>query len=359
MSKRNFIILIVFNLILLAELVFSLYQASKNPESVTLVFLTYFLILVIPTFIIGRIIVKKLLTHPLPSTMETLDTQLEEQKALYAKLIENEKPFSEYLKKPEIVNNILKKRELIGKLSIIFIILLMFSFLDGCVNKLLHPPNLLDLMPGQSVDVNAPLEKRTEIHELTYNTTSEDIQLKFDSVYSGFWLGGTEWKGVLTVSPNIKPGQYQVTVNTKEGQKFPFVFFVRIHENKESIQKVSMSLIKKISGLSSWSVFILSAFLIAITALYILKLSNKIEKVMIQNGQAEVFFVKKGQFVIEVIFGLGNKNNIKPGDVLNIYTDKGQPVGNVIVQRSTDKDSIGIVKAEYNVKPGFIVAVKK
>ncbi|MEN2986339.1 MAG: hypothetical protein ABDH16_06760 [Thermodesulfovibrionaceae bacterium] len=359
MNKKNLVILIVFNSILLAELVFSLYQASKNPENVTVVFLSYFLILVIPTFIIGRVVVKRLLTLPKP-TKGTLDLQLEEQKILYEKLFESERPIEGNLEKPKSVVHILKRRELIGKLSILFMILFIFSFLDGCVNKILHPPNLLDLMPGQSVNVNAPLEKKVKgIDELIYTTTSDKIKLTFNEIYTGFWLGGTEWRGVLTVDSDIKPGNYQVVVNTKEGQKFPFVFYIRIHDSKESLKRASMSLTKKISGLSPWLVFAFSGLLIAVIAFYILKLSNKIEAIMLQNGQAEVFFVKRGQLVTEILFGLGSKDNIKPGDILNIYTDKGKPIGNVIVQLCTDKNSVGIVKAEYNVKPGFIVAVIK
>ncbi|MCS7215071.1 MAG: hypothetical protein RMI30_02990 [Thermodesulfovibrio sp.] len=363
MNRRNIILLVIFNLIILAELIFSLYEASKDPENVTLIFVQYFILLIIPTFIIGRIILKKLVRRQVEESSQVITKESEEQKALYAQLNEKEELFkdSQILQKPENIKGIIRKRAFLGKLGLLFIIIMAISFLDGCVNRLLHPMNLVNILPGQSINVNAPLEKKVnDVGELSYTSTSDMIRLQFDSIYSGFWVGGTEWRGVLKVDPNIKPGEYKLTINIKENEsKKPFVFIVRVHENITSLNRSSMSFITRATGISPWIVFGTSILLIVMVVLLMLKLSNKIEFIMLQNGQAEVFFVRRSDFLTEIAFGLGKKNNIKPGDVLNIYTEKGIPVGKVIVQNSTDENSIGIVKAEYNVKPGFIVAVKK
>lgn len=361
-SQRNILILIIFNLIILLELCFCLAQASKDPENVVIVFLKYFLFLIIPTFIIGRFVVKRLITQGEPISQEVkISPFKEEQRIWYSQLTEKEESLTEPLQIPITIKKIAKKKIFLERLTILFFVTFIVSFFDGCVNKLLHPPNLLNLLPGQSVKVNAPLEKKISgVHELTYISTSEDIKLEFQEIYSGFWLGGTEWRGILSVTPNIKPGQYQVIIQIKEFEsKRPFVFIVRIHESIEHLKKSSMSLIKKTIGVSPWIVFITSGFFIVLTVLSILKFSNKIEAIMKAEGQAEVFYIRKGEFITEIGFGLGSKNNLKPGDVLNLYTDKGQPVGAVLVQHTAEEYSIGIVKTESNVKPGFIVALKK
>lgn len=362
-NRRNIIILIVFNSIILFELCFSLAQASKNPENVVLVFLKYLFFLIIPTFIIGRFVIKKFLIQEerAVSNITTYSNLKEEEKALYSQLTEKEETYTEPLQIPKSVKEISKKKKFLEKLSILFIFMLIISFFDGCVNKLLHPPNILNLLPGQSVLVNAPLEKKVDgVHELTYTATSENIKLEFKEIYSGFWLGGTEWRGVLTVNPHTKPGEYQVIIQIKDFEsKRPFIFFVKVYQNIEELRKSSMSLIKKTLGISPWIFFIISFLLFLITIFSILMFSNKIEAVMSANGQAEVFFIKKRDLVTEIGFGLGTKNNLKSGDVLSLYTDKGYPVGNVIVLHTMEEYSIGIVKSEHNVKPGFIVASKK
>lgn len=360
---RNIIILVIFNLIILAELVFSLYKASKDPENVTLIFLQYFILLIIPTFIIGRIILKKFFARKIQETQQISSPESEEQKSLYLQLKEREESLTqtEKLQKPPLIKGILKKRALLGKLGAVLIIIMFISFLDGCANRLLQPMNILNLLPGQSIKVNAPLEKKvSDVKDLSYTSTSDMIKLQFDSIYSGFWFGGTEWRGVLTVDPNIKPGEYKLTINIIGIEsKRSFVFVVRIHENMTSLQRSSMSLITRAIGISPWVVFVSSVLLIGLTVIYILKLSNKVEYILLQNGQAEVFLVRKGEYITEIAFGLGEKNNVKIGDILNIYNDQGIPIGKVFVKQTTNENSIGIVKSDHNVKPGFVVTLQR
>lgn len=363
MNTKNIIILVIFNFIILAELVFSLYKASQDPENVTLIFFQYFIFLIIPTFILGRIILKKFFARKVQDIQQTLSPESEQQKSLYLKLKTTEKELLKYgekLRKPQIINGILKKRAFLGKLAAGLIIVMFLSFLDGCANRLMHPMNVLNLLPGQSIKINAPLEKKViDINELSYITNSDSIYLKFDSIYSGFWLGGTEWRGILTVDPNIKPGEYKVIINVKGIEnKRPFVFIVRIHQNKTELQRSSLSLITKTTGISPWIFFISSVILIGITVVWILKLSNNIEAILLKNGQAEVFFVKKGEYITEIVFGLGKKNNVKVGDVLNIYNEQGFQIGKVIVQQTLNENSLGIVRSDHHVKPGFVVTLE-
>ncbi|MCS7164335.1 MAG: hypothetical protein NZ845_04995 [Thermodesulfovibrio sp.] len=363
MNIRNIIILVIFNLIILAELVFSLYQASKDPENVTLIFIQYFVLLIVPTFIVGRIVIKKLIKRKTEDFSQIITEDFSKQKELYSILQENEKNIKdlEVLNKPSTVKSILKKRAIFGKLGVLFLLLMAFSFLDGCVNRLLHPMNLINTLPGQTIKVNAPLEKKvSDVSELSYTTTSELIKIQFESIYSGFWIGGTEWRGLLSVDPKISPGEYKVTINIKGTEnKRPFMFVIRVHESIESLNRSSMSLITRAIGVSPWLVFVSSIILIALTILIILKLSNRMEEILLQNGQAEVFFVRRGEYLTEIVFGLGKRDNVKVGDILNLYNENGVPVGKVIVQQTTNENSLGIVKAEHFVKPGYIVSLRK
>lgn len=50
----------VIDILILAELCISMYFAVKNPDNFTLIFFKYFFGMLIPTLIIGKIIVKRL-----------------------------------------------------------------------------------------------------------------------------------------------------------------------------------------------------------------------------------------------------------------------------------------------------------
>lgn len=361
-NRRNILILVVFNLIILVELCFSLIQASKDPENVFLVFLKYFLFLIIPTFIVGRFIIKRFFLKFDSQVQPKKETPslYSDEETLWANIHKVDETPSRPLKLPLEVGKVLRQKRILERTVILFLILLIVSFFDGCINKLLHPPNLLLLLPGQSVKVNAPLEKKvTSVNELSYVSNSSEITLEFKEIYSGFWLGGTEWRGVLSVSPNAKPGQYLVTIKIKDFEsKRPFIFVVRVYENLESLKRSSMSFIKRTIGVSPWLVFIASILLIAISVFGILRCSNRIEKIMSDQGQAEIFLVRRGVHVSLVWFSLGKKHHLKPGDVLNLYTGERQPVGVVVVHQVGEENSVGITKNEHQVKPGYIVSLR-
>ena len=62
MNLRQKVAVAVLDLVILAELCFSLYAANQDPENLTLVFLKVFFSLVIPTLIIARVVIKRMRT---------------------------------------------------------------------------------------------------------------------------------------------------------------------------------------------------------------------------------------------------------------------------------------------------------
>jgi len=62
MNLHQKIAIAVMDILMLAELCFAMYMAHNNPENFTPVFIKTFLILLIPTLIIGRVVVKRLRT---------------------------------------------------------------------------------------------------------------------------------------------------------------------------------------------------------------------------------------------------------------------------------------------------------
>lgn len=65
MNIHQKIIVIMMDVLLIIELCISMYFAGKNPEMLTPIFLKYFSIMAVPTFIIAKIFVKKLQSKPL------------------------------------------------------------------------------------------------------------------------------------------------------------------------------------------------------------------------------------------------------------------------------------------------------
>lgn len=60
MNLKQKIVLIVIDILVLAELMISIYLGYRNPENITVIFLRTYIPAVIVTIIIGRVIIRRL-----------------------------------------------------------------------------------------------------------------------------------------------------------------------------------------------------------------------------------------------------------------------------------------------------------
>lgn len=360
MSTRRIIAIVILNIILLAELCYSLYKASKDPENMTLIFLKIFFFMVIPTFIIGRFVIRRLLSKELKESGETAIPEPVAQQHVYSEALSYEKAqVKEPIRAVDFVQAS-KRRKLVGIAAAVFLILFMTAVLESCVARIRQPMNALHVLPGASVKINGPLEKKFKVQDLTYVSSSNLIQLSINEIYSGFWFGGTEWSGTLMISPLIEPGEYRLTVFPKEykSQKPPLFFQIFVHQDQLSLRKSSTSIVRRYIGIAPWWVISFFFFLTGVAFLIVFNLSNKVEQLMAKEGEAEVYWMRTGIMGHEIAFGLGTKNGVKPGDRFILYNEEGRPVGTVEVQKVSETDSVGIVGPDCTVRPGYIIKLR-
>ena len=358
MNKRQKIALLIVNLVLIIELILSVSIASRDPENLTPVFLQFFIFLIIPTFIIGRFIVKRLRTKEIEgiSVEETLKPHTPFPDKTFPHDIPVRKPESTELKQVK------KKVRHIGKIVALFIIILMLSILDSCFARFRQPINLVKILPGMSAQVNGPLEEKVKgIKDLTYVSDTDLVTLSITSVYSGFWFGGNEWSGLLTVSPDIEPGEYRMTVMPKiqVSKKPPVPHHIWVYQDEISLQKSSTSVIKKNTGVSPWLVMAIFFSLSVLGLLTIYIFSTKVEKLREKSGEAEVYWMAAGLAGTAIAFGLGTKQGVKLDDRLSLYNEEGKPVGTVVVQKISETDSIGVIGPDCEIRIGYIVSINK
>jgi hypothetical protein len=230
--------------------------------------------------------------------------------------------------------------------------------LDGLVAQFRTPPNEFLALPGDSIHVNGPCSPDIQdVSRLTYESTSDGIRLRFEAIHSGFWLGGTMWRGLLELSGDLRPGDYGAVVRPKDiPDEKPFgLFVIRVFPNAEALQQASRSLIRRNFGISPWLVLAISIGLTALAFGLVYRISQKRERLMADQGRAEIYRVAKTEGFYEVAFGLGTTHGVRTGDSLPILNHRGERVGEVTVTQSFDKDASGNVDLDTVVKPGFVV----
>lgn len=259
-------------------------------------------------------------------------------------------------------------REILGKICLLAAIIAFTGVLDGLVSSFRKPSEMIDITIGGSADINGRLFGNAKtISDLTVERSSSDISIDFDSqLYSGFWFGEGMWRGRLITSGNLKPGNYRLSINypgldnmkPKDREKIAGMssFSITVYENAEALQAASASVITRNTGVSPWIVFaVFFPFILAGGAVNY-RISSIMEKLMAENGQAEIYRISKVERGFEVYFGLGSRHGLQSGEVIDLLDNKGQYLARIAVENTGFENSTALVGVYREVKPGYMVS---
>jgi hypothetical protein len=260
------------------------------------------------------------------------------------------------------LDSVNRGRNLVGKAAALFCVLFFLSVLDGVISHFGQSPNDLKLLPGTSLKINGPAKESIRtIQELEYSATSDLIGITFERVHTGYWMGGRMWRGVLTTTPNLAPGEYSATVraNGEPSEKPITVFRIRVFGDPVSLQKSSESIIERHTGYSPWWP---AAFFFALTVLLfgiVYLLSNEREQLMRLEGKADIYRIARKDDGYEVSFSLGTRHGVQKGSQLALLDENGVPVGSVKIVEAYEADSTALAMFDCTVKPGYMVALER
>ena len=250
-------------------------------------------------------------------------------------------------------------RDLASKIAAAFCVIALLSLVDGLLVHFREPANLVKVLPGASVEINGELtDEAHKVEDLTFNSDSNQLQVTFEAIHKGYFLGGDMWRGRLNVGPGIAPGEYSLSVlpkRTISARKAP-AFRILVLPSALSLQKSSTSLIRRWFGFSAFNVSAgcLPGILLAFGAVY--WLSGKREALLAASGRAEVYRVTRGDGGCEIRFALGTAHGISPGAGVAIYDEGGQQVGTGTVEASNRKVSVAQVTSDQEIKVGYLVS---
>jgi hypothetical protein len=253
-------------------------------------------------------------------------------------------------------------RKFARRTGAIFFILIFVAVIDGCVAKFREPINVFNILPGQSVKVDGPLDlKIQDTRELTYTGTSDNVRLSFDAIQAGFWLGGNMWIGTVTTDKLIPPGEYDVTVYTRGETdiKKKVVFRIKVFKDYASYRQSFKSVIRRYLDFSPWQLLLFCLPLSALTVGIVFYLSKRFEELLAREGKAEIYRIVKGETACEISFGLGTKHGVQPGTRLSLLNESGHPAGSAVVQKVSETDSSAFVELDSALRTGDIVSINK
>jgi len=252
-----------------------------------------------------------------------------------------------------------RRRNLAGWAGALFFLLAFLALLDGLIGQFREPANLIKLLPGLTAEIDGPLEEEVPgVQELTYFSDSDFLTLSFASVHKGYFLGGNLWRGQISASSRILPGEYHLTVAPRRSTSpvATLAFRILIFPDPLSLQLSSKSLIRRHLGLSPWGAAAACLPGILLTFGIVFRLSQKRDRLLAQRGLAEIYRVIKKDGGFEIHFGLGTEHGVYPGLQLRVHNPQGKAVGLARVEEAAPTDAIALVTLDQEIKPGFMLS---
>jgi len=250
-------------------------------------------------------------------------------------------------------------RNLASKAGAVFCVIALLAVVDGLLVHFREPANVVKVLAGASVEINGELtDEAHRVQDLTFTSDADRLKVTFEAIHKGYFLGGDMWRGRLMVGPDIAPGEYSLAVlpkRTISPRKAP-AFRILVFADAASLQRSSVSLIRRWLGISAFSVATgcLPGILLAFGVVYYL--SGKRETLLAATGQAEVYRVTRGDDGWEIRFGLGTAHGVSPGARVAIYDEAGQPVGSGTVEISNQTGAVALVMTDQEIKVGYLVS---
>jgi hypothetical protein len=250
-------------------------------------------------------------------------------------------------------------RDLASKIAAVCCALALFFLVDGLLVHFREPANLVKVLPGAVVEINGELTDEAHgVQDLTFVSSSDRLQVSFEAVHKGYFLGGDMWRGRLLVGRDIAPGEYSLAVIPKRAtspRKAPS-FRILVFADAARLQQSSTSVVRRWFGISAFSAAAgcLPGILLAIGVVY--WLSGKREALLAARGQAEIYQVTRGDGGCEIRFALGTAQGMSPGAGVAIYDAGGRQVGTGTVEAANLKVAVALVTGDQEIKVGYLVS---
>ncbi|WP_310600025.1 hypothetical protein [Desulfobulbus sp.] len=144
-----------------------------------------------------------------------------------------------------------------GVLAMVLLVGAMLALTDALVGGFGGSRGIVELIPDTRYQISGPMPPRTDaIKDFVIEGQPQDgsIRLSPETVFTGYWLGGSMWRGHIVIAPEAREGDYVIIVKDRFGEKQnpSLVFHVRIWPDQETLAAHSASFLTRKTGLSPY-----------------------------------------------------------------------------------------------------------
>jgi len=253
-----------------------------------------------------------------------------------------------------------RSRKILGRIGALIFILFFGSVLDSCVARFREPLFTVHLLPGESERVEGHIDHSLKDPGLLHvETSNARVQLKIERFQSELWLGGNMWVGVISAAPDAAVGTHDLRVFApNQASATPIAAFQAIvYPDDAALRRSFLSVIRRTFDIAPGTVALACLPPLGLVLGLIFLLGFHVERLLADQGRAEVFLVKTVPGGIELYFGLGRRHGATPGMRVDICSESGRPICTAVVQQVDAKNAMALTEPRSERLPRGALAV--
>lgn len=250
-----------------------------------------------------------------------------------------------------------------GTCAMVLFLCALAAFVDAMIGGLAGNSGTIELIPGERFQISGPMPQKTEaLADFVIEGQPEDgaVQLRPEAIFSGYWFGGSMWRGVIvaTASPQVDTVIIRVRDRFGEKQNPALVFTIRVYPDAASKQANSPSFLMRRSGINPFYfavVFALAGILSGAATYYFGRLwANYLG----EHLCGEIYMLKKGENGAEATCDLTSSRQMASGTFCTLYRRSGEMVGTAQILEQLPRSIRLSIDNDTSVKIGDIACLQ-
>lgn len=249
-----------------------------------------------------------------------------------------------------------------GILSMFFLLGAMLSLVDALVGGLEGVHGNIELIPDSRYAISGPLPPKTDaLKDFVIEGLPEDrsVSLVPEAIFSGYWFGGSMWRGVITVNSLARKGVYIISVKDRFGEKQnpTLVFTVRIWANKADRDANSSSFLTRRTGLNPF-IFVTGLTILGILTGGVSFIFGRLWSRQLAKFQCgEIYKVNRKEGLLKIACEFHGSMAVQVGMVCDIYNPFGEKLCTAKVTHCGKREVHLQAKETDTVRHGDVVCL--
>lgn len=256
-----------------------------------------------------------------------------------------------------------RRQKRAGYLAASFFLAALLALVDSLSGGISGNRGLIELLPGSSYAISGPMPPKTDtIEGMVVTGAPEDgsVRLVPKNIFSGFWLGGSMWRGFLEVSTSAQQAEYRIQVKDRFGEKQnpALVFVVRVWPDQKTLNAHSSSFLTRATGINPF-VFVLAFTLCGVaTGILTFLLGRRWTQQLHRHACSEIYRLVTGKEGTSVVCEQPPGVSIAPGSSCSIHRPDGTMLAETTVFAVEKKDVVLLLTDRHGVRIGDVVCLQ-